>query len=37
MIRLILTFERAGVVAVDVPVDNARQGAGHDHSQMKHN
>jgi copper(I)-binding protein len=37
MIRLILTFERAGVVAGAVPVDNARQGAGHDHSQMKHN
>lgn len=39
MIHLILTFERAGVVEVDVPVDNAREGAatGHDHSQMKHN
>lgn len=39
MIRLTLTFERAGVVEVDVPVDNAREGAatGHDHSQMKHN
>lgn len=34
MIHLTLTFERAGVVEMDVPVDNARQEAakGHDHS-----
>jgi copper(I)-binding protein len=37
VIRLILTFERAGVVELDVPVDNARKTAPVDHSQMKHN
>lgn len=36
MIHLTLTFERAGVVEVNVPVDNARQdtAAGHDHTKM---
>ncbi len=37
MIHLTLTFERAGVVDVDVPVDNARADAPMDHSKMKHN
>jgi copper(I)-binding protein len=37
MIHLTLTFEHAGVVDVDVPVDNARTGAPMDHSKMNHN
>lgn len=35
LVHLTLTFERAGVVEVDVPVDNARQDAAMDHGAKK--
>ena len=37
MIQLTLTFEKAGDMTIDVPVDNERKGAGHMKMKMKSN